>query len=247
MNKRILFIAGIAVGAVVLALGLFFIVRALLPDAPQEVSMYEPTDVVRDFYKPWLDALLSTTTDPYREGLADAPILSKELRAHIKKEGRAKDALDPVFCQPVIPPDFSTRTVFETPEKAELLVMSRPSGPPEQAIVSLTALNGGWYIENIRCSPGEFAPEREFSFDNEGFLMKNVPAPLNPELWHLIFTESEELGHYAPLIFTPESMCTLDGKATVCDPSTFRELQEVHVQGEMTELGVEVKKVGSKK
>jgi hypothetical protein len=117
--------------------------------------------------------------------------------------------------------------------------MARPSGPPEQAIVTVTAQDGGWYISGIRCTPGEVPPEREFSFDNTGFLMKNVPPPLDATRWYLIFSENGEDGHFAPLDFGPESMC---GDA-VCDPSTFREQAEAHVQGEMTETGVVVKKV----
>lgn len=241
MNRRTIVIGVIA--AAVIALLAFLIVPLLMPEPKPVAAMGEPTDIVKDFYQPWLEAKLSTTTDPYKEGLADSLVLGAELRASIKKADR--NGLDPVLCQPVTPPEFSTRTVSATPEKVEILVMSRPSGPPEQAIVTLLPLDGGWYIDSIRCTPGEVAPEREFSFDNEGYLLKaSVPAPLDATRWHLIFTENGDPGHFAPLFFTAESICRAkDGAEAPCDPAALGERSAAIVKGEMTEQGVSVKRL----
>lgn len=228
--------------AVLLAvIGSIFAITSL---RQQKVSTDEPVDIVQKFYRTWLDTSLSTTTDPYKEGLENYPFLSKELRTKIREAKNAGEGLDPVLCQTVVPADIALRIVSETESRTELLVTARESASTEQAIITVLPLKGGWYIDDIRCSPGEFTQEREFSFDKEGNLLKSVPEPLNAEYWHLVFQEDGIAGHYAPLFFGPESVCvSLDGNAGACDPDTFTEATKVHVQGEMTDLGVAVKRL----
>jgi hypothetical protein len=107
----------------------------------------------------------------------------------------------------------------------------------------LIGKNGGWYIDNIQCSFGEFAEEKEFSFEKEGFLLKNsVPSPYNSKNWHLVFAENGQDGHVVPLFFDSESQCTdLDGNKSVCKPDQFTETTGVFIRGQMTERGVSVK------
>jgi hypothetical protein len=199
-------------------------------------------DIVHDLYGPWLKAAQSTTTNPYQEGLGKSPFLSKELRERLEVP---QGGLDPVLCQTVIPAKISMRTVYEGADKTEILVTAKkPATSTEQAIFTLLPLDGGWYINSIRCSPGEFAPDSEFSFDREGQLMKKVSPPLDPQYWHLVFEEDGQTGHYAPLFFSTGSMChALDGSTAVCNPDTFIEASKAHVQGQMTEKGVEVKRI----
>jgi hypothetical protein len=245
INRRTLIIAGIAVAAVVIiGVGVFLAREALWP-SPQEVAFGKPVDIVLDFYTPWLAAVHATTTDPYTEGLAKSPILSKELRKRIQNEkGQADGSLDPVLCQTNIPMQISARPISQIDGKAQVLVVSRDKGQTAQAIIDLIALNEGWYIDNITCSPGEFGPEREFSFDREGHLLKTVPPPLNPEYWHIVFVENNMPGHVAPLFFSTESVCTtLKGDSGACDPSIFVPASKAHVQGEMTETGINVKRL----
>lgn len=244
INRRTLIIAGIAVGAVIIGVGIFLARESIWP-SPQEVAFGEPIDIVLDFYDPWLAAVQATTTDPYTEGLAKSPILSKELRKHIQKaKGQEDGSLDPVLCQTSIPTQISARPVSQIDGKAQILVVSREKTETRQAVVNLIALNEGWYIDNITCSPGEFGPEREFSFDTEGFLLKNVPAPFTSGQWHIVFAQNDVPGHVVPLFFSTESMCTNGKEAeTVCDPSALVETSKVHVQGEMTETGAKVKRL----
>lgn len=245
INQRNLIIGG-AVGLALIAIGLaLFFMRETIWPTPQEVAVGEPVDIVLDIYTPWLEAVQGVTEGPYALGLDKSPVFSKELRKRISDaEGYKVGELDPVLCQVRVPTQITTRRVSQTETEAEVLVVSRDKAVTEQAIVELTALNGGWYIEDIRCSPGEFAPEREFSFDIEGFLLKSVVAPLNPNYWHLVYEQDGVQGYVAPLYFSTESMCTaLDGSVAVCDPSTFIEPSKAHVQGEMTETGVKVKNV----
>ncbi len=245
LTRRTLIISAVAgVVVIAVAIGAFFVWSYT---QKQEVSTEEPVEIVRGFYQPWLDAAQSTTTDPYKEGLENSPILSKELRKGIKK-AHSEGGVDPVLCQSTVPDNIGTRIVFEAEDKIEVLVTARQSSSTEQAIVALLPLNGGWYIDGIRCSPGEFLPDREFSFDREGYLLKDVPEPLDPQYWHIIFEENGELGHFAPLFFTAESMCSaLDKSTAVCNPDTLVPVSKVRVQGQMTELGVEVTRLESLK
>lgn len=245
IRNRTHLIIGSALALVLLVIG--GIVFAVTVLGKQEVSTHEPVDIVFDFYRPWLEAAQATTTDPYQAGLAKAPILGKELRAKIRaaqKEG----GLDPVLCQTTPPEDVALRVVVQSEVQSEILVTARRSTSTEQAIVTLLPLRGGWYINDIRCSPGEFAPEREFSFDTEGYILKSVPEPLNPEYWHLVFEENGKEGHYVPLFFSVESTCVAqDGVTEACVPDNFRDASKAHVKGQMTELGVNVARLEFKR
>ncbi|MEX1027321.1 MAG: hypothetical protein WD049_04840 [Candidatus Paceibacterota bacterium] len=215
----------------------------------QAVSLEEPAIVVLDFYDPWLAAVQATSTDPYKSDLPADPILSKELRDRLMNHSdRSGDGVDPVLCQERTPPAISARPVFTNDEQAQILVLSTRPESQGQAVVTLNKLNGGWYINDIECSSGEVAPDREFSFEQEGFLLKSVPPPLDSQYWHLVFEQNNEQGHTVPLFFGAESMCqTGSGTASVCEPDTFTEATQALVKGEMSETGVEVKRVEMKK
>lgn len=246
ITKQKVLIASVVGVLLVIALGTWaFLNWDSLWPSEQVVSTSDPIDVTLDFYNPWLTAWQATTTNPYKEGLHKDPILSKELRKRLQKEGPdMKEGVDLVMCQPVPPPNISARVISESEMETQVLILSTQKEFTGQAIVSLLAKNEGWYINTITCALGEFAPEREFSFDREGYLLKSVPPPYNPAYWHLVFEENGQKGHAAPLFFNAESSCTaLDGKVAVCNPDQFRETTKVSIKGSMTELGVEVKKL----
>ena len=248
-NKRTQLIIGaaalVALALVIAAAWLYQSRGYLFTPPEQEVAMGEPVDIVLDFYTPWLAAVQATTTDPYKEGLAKSPILSLELRKKIrdgKDHGPAE--ADPVLCQVNTPTQITARPVFQHEDSAQVLVMSRDKEFPRQAIVSLLKYKDGWFINDIQCSLGEFAPEREFSFDTEGFLLKSVAPPLKAGTWHLVFEQNGQPGHVVPLFFNAESSCQeIDGTAGACDTSTFIEPSKARVQGEMSETGVTVKRL----
>lgn len=244
INKKTLIISAAALVVFIIAVGLFLSKDYLWPKPAQPV-VGEPVDVVLEFYEPWLLAAQSTTTDPYKEGYAKSLLLSPELRNKVAKgKGRVDTEVDPVLCNTFAPLQLSTRLVSQLEGQAQVLVLSRDTVQTGQAVVDLIQEGEGWYINDITCSPGEFGPEREFSFDTEGFLLKSVVAPLNPAYWHLVFEQRGVAGYAAPLFFGPDSTCiSTDKKETVCNPSTFVEPSRAHVKGQMTELGVEVKRV----
>lgn len=235
-------IAGLAL-IIIIAAVYFTVFRGGAGLGPQEVSTSEPVDIVMDFYTPWLDAAQSTSTDPYAEGLAEQPILSKALRAKLKDaQDRGADEVDPVLCHVNPPEKITARTVYALETETQILVMARDKTLFEQALINLKKHNEGWYIDDINCSAGEFAPEREFTFEKEGFLLKNVPAPLDSQRWHIVFEEDGELGHFAPLFFDANSKCKpVKGDETVCAPDQFTEASKVQIKGQMIEAGVEVK------
>src|SRR3989344_7951913 len=231
--------------AIVLILAVVFTLIFTRGSTKQQVSKLDATDTVRDFYGEWLKAAGQATIDPSRATLAKSPILSKKLRGQLVSTLKQSDALDPVLCQTVIPENISSRTVLENTDEAQILVTSQDKKVTEQAIFILKKQGDGWYIDNIECSLGEFAPEREFSFEREGHLLKgSIPPPYDSKNWHLVFEENNKPGHVVPLFFDSESQCTsLGGSKSVCKPDEFIEATKVFVRGQMTERGVSVKQL----
>lgn len=202
----------------------------------------EPADVVDFFYKEWLKAAQDATVTPNKATLATSEVLSKELRTSIADALQAGAATDPVLCQTTVPKDITLRNVYEETNKAQMLVTSKDKSVTKQAVVDLGKEDNSWFISSIECTNGETAPVVEFTFNQEGFLIKNsVPKPFNNKNWHLVFTQQGKPGNVAPLIFDTKSQCTaLDGTKAVCKPDTFSETAKVHVYGQMTERGATV-------
>ncbi len=215
---------------------------------PKETRGMEgaPIDVALAFYEPWLSARQAVDTDPFMQGLHNSIILSTEMSGKLAEyEGKLGEGeVDPVLCQSKVPEGLRTIPVYRKDDKAEFLVMSAARDASGQAIVTLQSENGLWQITNITCSSGEIDPNQgEFTFDKEGQLLKNVPAPLNSQYWHLVFEEGGVFGHTAPLFLDGESMCNKDGSESVCSEGMLQETASVHVQGNMTEAGVQVKRI----
>lgn len=208
----------------------------------EEVFIKEPIDVVLDFYEPWHDALQSTTTNPYELNLVNDTTLSGAVQEYIKKEAENDTAtVDPVMCQTTVPEKIGAKYVYQLEDTAQVIVLPRGVTVPERAIITLELQDTAWQIIDIVCVSGESAPVREFSFVQTGNLLKNVPAPLDSQYWHIVFEEDGEAGHTAPLFFGPQSTCVLsEGTEQVCDTSTLYEAAAVTVKGEMTEAGVDV-------
>jgi len=246
MNRNILIVGGVVV---IIAMIAFFFVRNGGSLAPQEVSMENPVNTTLDFYEAWLSAVHATTTDPYQEGLADTPFLSKDLRTRLKEtEGGTADGIDPVLCQAAAPSSTAALPVYENENEAQVVVLPREEGKTEQSIFTLRRHNDGWYIDTIECSLGEFAPDREFSFEREGYMLKSVPPPLDSNYWYITFEQDGVMGHVTKLLFDTASVCvTVEGSESVCDSSQFVEPSKVQIQGQMTESGVEVKRLTYKK
>ena len=108
----------------------------------------------------------------------------------------------------------------------------------------MKATNNLWQITDISCATGELPPEREYSFEQNGFLLKNVPPPLNDDYWHLVFEQQGQPGHTVPLFFDENSQCVgADGITAVCNPDEFIEPSAAIVKGEMQEAGLTVQVV----
>lgn len=206
----------------------------------------DPLDVALGFVEPWLSARQSADTNPFALGLHNSIILSSEMSAKLADyEGKLGEGeLDPVLCQTVVPEGLRTLPVFKQESAAKILVMSSDKTAGGQALVTLSSRNGLWQIDDITCGSAESDPNQgEFTFDKEGQLLKNVPAPLNSQYWHLVFEEGGVFGHTAPLFLDGGSMCNKDGSDSVCSEGMLQETARVHVQGSMTEAGVQVKRI----
>jgi hypothetical protein len=172
----------------------------------QQVSKLDVADTVGNFYVQWLKAVQEPTADPDKITLAKSPILSKALKDRLVGALKLNADPDPVLCQTVTPENIAFRNVYEDEGEAQMLVTSRDKEVTEQALVTLIRYNDGWYIDDIECSLGEFAPEREFSFEREGHLLKgSVPPPFDSKNWHLVFEENGIPGHVVPLFFDSKS------------------------------------------
>lgn len=207
----------------------------------------DPIDTALEFYNDWLQLVSGTSTNPYQSELAQASYLSTEVQAYLASEpGQTDTGLDPVLCQPAIPERVGGKLSFQQDRKAQVLVLARglETKTASQAVADLQFMDGEWHITKLSCSFGESAPEREFSFEREGYLLKSVPAPLNPDYWHLVFSENDTPGHTAPLFFSETSVCVaVDGTETSCDESMFQEASKAVVKGQMNEAGVDVQRL----
>jgi len=229
---------------------LFLVNRDKDAGNPDEVTLEvlgDPMDATTEFYRAWHEAELSTTTDPQTENLINHPRLSEEVRTSLTESLNDEGTeVNPVLCQTVVPPRFGTKLSYILDNEAEVHVLARglDERSSRTAVVKLNGVNGEWVISSISCAHGESGPEREFTFEKEGFLLKSVPPPLNPDYWHLVFKENGVDGHTAPLFFNASSTCVMtDGTEQVCDPSTFSEPAKALTQGEMSEIGVDVKRI----
>lgn len=253
MKQKIFTIVGLLVlGALMIGAGVAYIVfrsggtsDTSVANGNQEVSTALPIDIALDFYDTWLEAIESTSTDPYTLGYASSTLLSAELRDRlIQTAGHAETEIDPVLCQTTVPEQVTGRIVSKQENAVRVLVMAKEKELTAQSVFTLKRYNDGWFIESIECAPGEFAPEREFSFDKEGYLLKNVLPPLDAQYWHIVFEDNGDEGHTAPLFFEGENACVeKDGNSAPCTTEQFHEADKVHIYGHMTERGVEVTKL----
>jgi hypothetical protein len=209
----------------------------------------DPLEVTLDFYNNWLNDLKSTSTNPYDSGLINNLILTPEVRAQIQKQKAEwkEGAVDPVLCLPNVPERIGGKINYAKDDRAVILVLPRGEAVKTdyKAIVSLTMVDSKWFITRLDCSQGEFAPEKEFDFEQTGNILKeSIGAPYDSSKWHLVYTQELKDGYVVPLSFTPESICIgYDGSESVCDPTQLKETTKVFVQASMEETGAVVKKM----
>ncbi len=235
------------IGVVVVLIAIVLLVKWLPKGRDeQQVSKLDVIDTVGNFYNDWLEALKNPgTADPSLATLTQSPLLSPALSARLGVAIQSAQEIDPVLCQAKAPEGITIRNIYLSEKKAEILVTSKDKEETKQAMVTLMPKDGGWYMDKIECSLGEFAPEKEFSFEKEGFLIKaSVPKPYNNKNWHLVFEDNGKLGNVVPLFFDKDSQCTsLEGVKAVCKTDQFVETAKVSVRGQMTERGLSVKRL----
>jgi len=240
------FLIGALVVIIVIGLGWWFTQNngGLGEMGGEEVVPEESAeDVVLDFYVAWLDAAASSTATPGAAELLASSVLSDAVRAYVGSD--RESAVEPLLCQTVLPERIRASAVQVAPLAAQYQIFARGEGlvPGEYALVDVIAVDGAWQIANVGCFSGESAPDREFTFEQSGQLLKSVPAPLNADMWHLVFMENNE-PRIVPMTFTPTTMCLgVDEVEAVCVPDTFTEAARAVVTGNMTEAGVTVVRV----
>lgn len=206
----------------------------------------EPINITLDFYEAWLAARGVGDNEPFTRGLLNYEQISPELREKLATfDGKlGEEEQDPVLCQSSVPAGLRTLPVYVQEESAQILVMSTTKGQSGQAVVSLASKNNLWRITDITCGNAESGPQGEFSFEKSGFLLKQVPEPLDSNYWHLVFQEAGVLGHAVPLFMNNETVCVLkDGSTTTCSDNVLKETEPARVFGELGETGVQVKRI----
>jgi len=206
----------------------------------------EPIDITLEFYEAWVGARTIGDNEPFTQNLLAyeqiAPDLRKRLQEYDGKLGGGQE--DPVLCQVGVPEGLRTLPIFKKDEEAQVLVMSTTEGQHGQAVVKLAAKDNLWRITDITCGNAEQAPESEFSFDKSGFLLKQVPAPLDSKYWHLVYEEEGVLGHAVPLYIDDSTVCARqDGSTGTCNEEVLKETAPARVMGELSETGVTVKRI----
>lgn len=214
-------------------------------DAPVVAVEANPVDTVMDFFRPWLNAITDPETDPYTKELPARDVLTTELRDKIlaaQTDFESGD-IDPVLCTTVLPDGLKTKTILRQADSAQILVLSRDEVPRALAVAKLTGVDGQWKIADIDCNAGEQGPELgEFTFDKEGFLLKeSVQPPLDPTKWYVVYERDGVLGYTAVLNLNENSTCAdSDGSSMTCGDGGFAEAMQVSVKGDMQEAGVDV-------
>lgn len=248
MDKRKLIL--IAVSLVVVAISVFIFMKSGITTFNREEKVKaipDPLDVTLDFYSDWLELQKGTTTNPYESALMTNGVLSEGARNALTEAKGKGGEIDPFFCRKQTPTRIGAKVLFELDNKAEVIILDKTPSSTEafsQAIVSLTKGDTAWTITNISCSTGEVAPDSEYDFDHEGYLIKSLPAPYKTGEWHLVFEQSGQMGYVAPLLFSTTSICSATGGAeAACNPELFTEGTTAKVVGDMLEEGVSVVKL----
>lgn len=245
MNIKL--IIGVLAAIAVIAAAVFFAGGGETGGTNNEVEEFggvagDPIDTTLTFYNDYLAAEQNAATSPLQEGLLDNPILSTAVRESILAQQDA--TVDPVLCQSVTPQRIRSKTLYVEEGKAQVQVLGRldeGAKSSEQAVVSLEGRDGMWVITDILCLQGESMPEREFTFEQEGVLLKTVPPPLDPNYWHIVFEKNGKRGNAVPLFIDENTTCTMfDGSEQVCDMSMVDEVTSAVVKGQMTETGAQV-------
>lgn len=252
MNQKIVLIGGLVVVAVVAIVLVWLTVPAMAPSDTDNATSTAPVDdamsVTSTFFNAWLAARLSTTTNPYDAGVLDTPIISGTLRDKIlvTKSTPLPENRDPVLCQTVTPERVGTKEVSVSADRAEVMVLARgfEVKSPHQSLVTLTLIDNKWQISDINCIQGETAPDREYDFEQVGYLLKNVPPPLDPQYWHLVFEQMGTPGHTVPLLLDANSICVAtDGTEATCTDTDLIEGVKVLIKAGMTEEGATVQRL----
>lgn len=249
-NKKYL-IAGAGVLVVVLVVGIVASLRGGDgAGSGDEKAGYrgindDPIDVALDFYQEWLNRKQVSEVTAETPNPVDSMALSYRMQERLSGFDFAAEGKDPIFCISTLPDGFKSRAIFTQDTKIQRLMYSSNEQERGQALVTLEKHDELWEISDITCSSGEEAPEiGEFSFDAEGMLLKDsLPDTFDKTNWYLVFEKDDTKGFTAPLLISAESMCLEAQAEDVCDTADFYETMKLHVQGQMTEGGVDVKRI----
>ncbi len=249
MNTQQKIIGTVVIIAIII--GAILVIKGVQKDSnsdslPEGIKA-EPTDIVSDFYQAWLEARKSTSTDPYAQNLQNSESLTPALRERLVDSEAAfrENGTDPVLCREPLPEKLRTRTIVKSDTDAQILVLGKIDISMTFSKATLAGRDGFWQITDLSCDVSEEAPDQgEFNFDKEGYLLKeHVPSPHDPQQWHLVFKQDDVDGHVVPLLLNEASVCINKSQENSCEESMLFEAAYVHLQGNMSEAGANVKRI----
>jgi hypothetical protein len=208
----------------------------------------DPLEVTLEFFNQWIGNDQSSGAVISREDLINSSLFSDDARSKIMAalSTSAGSSPDPVTCQDKTPPRIVGKILYVEPLDAQLMMLARGTDERStyQAVVTLRAVSGEWQIADISCAQGDIPPDRDYDFENEGFLLKSVPPPLDPDTWHLVYEQNGIMGHTLPLTIDESSVCVdASGSEASCDESNFRDATKVFLRADMTETGAIVRRL----
>lgn len=213
----------------------------------QGIALGEGEDIIDltlEFFNQWLEDVQSSEVDAFTSANLDTELLNEDVREYIAANRTKNDTdFDPVLCQFTTPERILSRTMYQLEDGAQIMILSRGDDThrQQQSIVTLAVNEDLWQITDITCASGETAPDREYTFEQSGFLLKSVPPPLDSTNWHLVFEQNGQPGHTVPLFFNENSSCIdTSGVSSVCQPDAFIEPSAAVVKGSMQETGATV-------
>ncbi len=199
-------------------------------------------DQALDFAQNWHDVRVNNSSDASNNFLAASELLTDGLKARLTATYTSD--FDPILCTNPLPERIAAKVIYEQSDEAEVMIFARDGEDfmAKPAIFKMTRSENRWTIFDILCSQGETAPTEEFSFNQSGQLLRNVPSPYQNGVLHIVFEQDGKAGYVAPLQFSDLSACQLSENAPweTCDPQKLMDTTFVTVQGQMLESGVSV-------
>jgi hypothetical protein len=210
----------------------------------RELPALDPIDVATGVANRWLQNERATSSVSMAVFIASEPLITRAAGNRlIAQSPTPGETRDPILCQTSLPVRVGARSVYQTEDSAQVMIVARGANrSAERSIMTLVLDNNAWRITNIVCANENARGSGEFAFEAEGRLVReSIPNPYDPNVWHLVVERPDGSIDAVPLAFTDTSICRSDdGELVTCDQSQFTEGDFARVQADVTETNAVV-------